>query len=213
VALGDLFNPILAAIKRALGPFGKLFDLLGKFWDRLKKLPGRIDELVRLIRTEITEWRNFKEDIAFRTGVINIPKAVEKTRQLIEEVVNARDAVIDLFNQIKEKLQTTGGNPAQEAEDAIKDIESSGLRDILSKFPRLLKGAEKILGFIAVITDALETILDALDDLIKIVKAIRDLREEIEHGATIFLQQKNPRKALALKEGGSIKVRLGNLHS
>jgi len=213
VALGDLFNPLLSAIKSALGPFGKLFDLLGKFWTRLNKLPGRIQELVDLIRTEIREWRNFKEDIAYRTGVINIPKAVEKTRQLIDEVVSARDAIIDLFNKIKEKLQTTGGNPAEEAEEAVKDIEQSGFREIFSKFPRLLKGAEKVLGFVAIITDALETILDALDDLIKIVKTIRDLREEIEHGATIFLQQKNPRKALQLKDGGSIKVRLGNLHS
>jgi len=212
VALGDLFNPILSAIKRALGPFGRLFDLLGKFWRRITHLFEKIQELVNLIRTEIIAWRNFKEDIAYRTGVINIPKAVEKTSDLIREIASARDAVIDLVQQIRDKF-ATGGNPAEEAEQAIKDIEASGLRDILSKFPRLLKGAEKVLGFVAIVTDALETILDALDDLIRIVKAIRDIRDEVEHGATIFLQQKNKRKSLALVDGGSIKVRLGNLHS
>jgi phage-related minor tail protein len=212
VALFDLFNPILTAIKNALGPFGKLFDLLGKFWRRITHLFEKINTLVELIQHEISAWRNFKEDIAYRTGVINIPIAVEKTRELIDEIVRARDAIVDLWNQIRDKFQT-GGNPAEEAEQAIKDIESSGFRDILSKFPRLLKGAEKILGFIAVVTDALETILDALDDLISIVKALRDVREEVEHGATVFLQQKNKRRSLALADGGSIKVRLGNLHS
>jgi phage-related minor tail protein len=212
VALSDLFNPILSAIKRALGPFGRLFDLLGKFWQRITHLFERIQELVELVETEIREWRNFKEDIAYRTGVINIPKAVEKTRELIDEIARARDAVVDLWLTIRDKFQT-GGNPTEEAEQAIKDIEASGLRDILSKFPRLLKGAEKVIGFVAIVTDALETILDALDDIIRIVKAIRDIREEVEHGRTIFLQQKNPRRALALKAGGSIKVRLGNLHS
>jgi len=214
VALFDIFSPILNAIKRALGPFGRLFDLLGKFWDRLSKLFSKVTELVSLIRGEIAAWRSFKEDIPFKTGVINLPKAVEQTRAIIDEIVRARDAIVDLVEQIKNKFEAeTGGNPAEEAEQAVKDIEESGLRDILSKFPRLLKGAEKALGFIALVADAAESILDAIDDLITIIKTIRDLREEIEHGATVFLQQKNSRKMLKLQDGGAIKIRVGKLHS
>jgi phage-related minor tail protein len=211
VALGDIFNPLLAAIKRALGPFGKLFDLLSKFWTRITHVWTNLNKLVMSITTEISEWKRFKEDIRYRTRVISIPAAVEKTRAFIEQIVAARDAIFDLWDILKSKFEGTA-NPTEEAEQAIKDIEASGLHDILSKFPRLLKGAEKVLGFIAIVADALESIIDAIDDLQRIVDVLKSIREEVEHGSTVFLSQSNRRKTLRLADGGTIKVRLGNLH-
>jgi len=211
VALGDIFNPLLAAIKRALGPFGKLFDLLSKFWSRITKLWTNLNKLVVSITTEISEWKRFKEDIRYRTRVISIPAAVEKTRDFIDQIVRARDAIFDLWDILKSKFEGTT-NPTEEAEEAIKDIEQSGLHDILSKFPKLLKGAEKVLGFISLVADALESILDAIDDLQRIVDVLKSIREEVEHGSTVFLSQSNRRKTLKLADGGTIKVRLGNLH-
>jgi hypothetical protein len=211
VALGDIFNPLLAAIKRALGPFGKLFDLLSKFWSRITKLWTNLNKLVVSITTEVSEWKRFKEDIRYRTRVISIPAAVEKTRDFIDQIVAARDAIFDLWNILKSKFEGTT-NPTEEAEEAIKDIEQSGLHDILTKFPRLLKGAEKVLGFVAIVADALESILDAIDDLQRIVDVLKSIREEVETGSTVFLSQNNRRKTLKLADGGSIKVRLGNLH-
>jgi len=211
VALGDIFNPLLAAIKRALGPFGKLFDLLSKFWTRITKLWTNLNKLVVSITTEISEWKRFKEDIRYRTRVISIPAAVEKTRAFIEQIVAARDAIFDLWDILKSKFEGTA-NPTEEAEQAIKDIEASGLHDILTKFPRLLKGAEKVLGFVAIVADALESIVDAIDDLQRIVDVLRSIREEVEHGSTVFLSQSNRRKTLKLKDGGTIKIRVGNLH-
>lgn len=211
MALGDIFNPLLAAIKRALGPFGKLFDLLSKFWTRITKLWTNLSKLVDSITSEIAEWKRFKEDIRYRTRVISIPAAVEKTRQFIEQIVAARDAILDLWDILKSKFEGTA-NPTEEAEQAIQDIEASGLHDILTKFPRLLKGAEKVLGFIAIVADALESVLDAVDDLQRIVDVLKSIREEVEHGSTVFLSQSNRRKTLKLADGGTIKVRLGNLH-
>ena len=211
MALGDIFNPLLAAIKRALGPFGKLFDLLSKFWTRITKLWTNLNKLVVSITTEISEWKRFKEDIRYRTRVISIPAAVEKTRAFIEQIVAARDAIFDLWDILKSKFEGTA-NPTEEAEQAIKDIEASGLHDILTKFPRLLKGAEKVLGFVAIVADALESIVDAIDDLQRIVDVLRSIREEVEHGSTVFLSQSNRRKTLKLKDGGTIKIRVGNLH-
>jgi phage-related minor tail protein len=211
VAFGDIFNPLLAAIKRALGPFGKLFDLLSKFWTRITRLWTNLNKLVTSITTEIQEWKRFKEDIRYRTRVISIPAAVEKTRAFIEQIVAARDAIFDLWDILKSKFEGTA-NPTEEAEQAIKDIEASGLHDILSKFPRLLKGAEKVLGFISIVADALESILDAIDDLQRIVDVLKSIREEVEHGSTVFLSQSNKRRTLKLADGGSIKIRVGNLH-
>jgi hypothetical protein len=84
---------------------------------------------------------------------------------------------------------------------------------LLEKFPRLAKGLEKVLGFVALLADALESISSGIDDLQAILDTITAIREEVETGSTVFLQQKNSRKSLALRDGGSIKIRVGNLHS
>src|SRR6266480_1851895 len=155
MALADLFKPILDAIKRAFAPFGRLFDLLSRFWTNLTNLWTDIGTLVESITAEITAWKNFKENVSFRTRVINVKKAIDKTEEFIAELSAAKTAVLDLWTQLKGKFETAG-NPTEEASEAIKDIEKSGFRELLSKFPRLLKGVEKILGFVAVVADALE---------------------------------------------------------
>ena len=210
MALSDIFNPLLAAIKRALGPVGRLFDLIGRFWERLTNVFTRINELVDLIKSEISEWKRFKEDVRYRTSVINIPKAVQQTEEFIGQIVQAKDAIIDLWNELRDKLNEE--SPTEEAEQAVKDIEASGIKDLLSKFPRLLKGVEKILGFLAIVADALNSILNALDDLIAIVGALKAIREEVEHGSTVFLQQRNARRTVTLEDGTKMKIRIGSLH-
>jgi hypothetical protein len=216
VALSDiisrLVDPILDKIKEALGPFGKIFELLGKFWTNLTHLFTDIQNLVDSILFEIQAWRSFKESLSFRTRVINVKSAIEKTEEFWREIVRAKDAVIDLWKQLRGKLETTG-NPAEEAEEAIADIEGSGFKTILEKFPKLLKGAEKVLGFVAIVADALESIISAVADLQAIVNVLKDIREEIETGATIFLSQKNARRTVTLTDGTTMKIRTGNLHS
>jgi hypothetical protein len=71
---------------------------------------------------------------------------------------------------------------------------------------------EKILGFLAILIGVTESIEALIDDLTEILDAVRGIREEITEGSTVFLQQKNSRKALALKDGGSIRIRVGSLH-
>jgi hypothetical protein len=170
-----------------------------------------IQHLVDSILAEIAAWKNFKENVAIRTRVINVKKAIDKTEELWQQIVAAKDAVIDLWKQLKTKFEL-GGNPTEEAEEAIKDLEKSGIRDLLSKFPKLLKAFEKVLGFVALVADALETIISAIEDLQKIVDALAGLRREVEELDTVFLSQRNPRKTIRLAGGGSIKIRVGNLH-
>jgi phage-related minor tail protein len=212
VALIDLFNPLLDAIKRALGPFGKLFDLIGKFWTNLTSLGSRVQRLYLSILAEIQAWRTFKEDISFRTRVINVKSAIEKTGEFIDQFKAAWSAVKDLVENLKGKFQTAG-DPVGDAKAAVDDIEASGFKGILEKFPRLAKGLEKVLGFVALLADALESISSGIDDLQAILDTITALREEIETGSTVFLQQKNARRYVKLKDGGSIKIRVGNLHA
>lgn len=212
MALLDIFNPILAALKRALGPFGKLFDLLGKFWENLKTVGTRSQKLISSIIDEITAWKNFKENISFRTRVINVKAAIDKSEEFIQQLSAAWNAIKDLISQIKQKFQTAG-DPVGDAKAAVDDIESGGFKGILEKFPRLAKGLEKLLGWVALLADTLETISSSIDDLQTIIDTISAIREEVETGSTIFLQQKNPRKTLKLDDGTPIKIRVGNLHS
>ena len=214
MALLDLFNPLLNGIKTLLGPFGRAFDLIRHLWQNLTDGFEKGKELAGLVRGEIDAWRHFREDINFRTGVVSLPAAVQATKDLVAGVVEAWHAAVDLFGKVKGKLtESAGPNPTEEAEQALKDIESSGFKSILKQFPKFAKGLEKALGFVAILVDTLDNLLDAIDDLLAIVNALKDLREEIETGKTIFLQQKNARKTLKLKDGGSIKIRVGNLHS
>lgn len=212
MALIDLFNPLLDAVKRALGPFGKLFDLIGKFWTNLTSLGSRVQRLYLSILAEIQAWRTFKEDISFRTRVINVKSAIEKTGEFIDQFKAAWSAVKDLVENLKGKFQTAG-DPVGDAKAAVDDIEASGFKGILEKFPKLAKGLEKVLGFVALLADALESISSGIDDLQAILDTITALREEIETGSTVFLQQKNARRYVKLKDGGSIKIRVGNLHA
>ena len=212
--LKRVLDPILAALKKALGPFGKLFDFLSHFWTSLKKAYKNTLELTSLVISEIGEWKRFREAIPFRTGVISIPAAIKKTQALIDEIKDAWAAVADLIKQIK--AQVGGGldeSPVQESEDALKAIEEGGFKDILAKFPKLAKGLEKLFGFIALVIQILDAWVSAVSDLLKIVQTTKDIREEIESGSTVFLSQKNPRKILKLEDGSPIKIRVGNLHS
>jgi len=215
VALTDiisrLLDPILQKVKDALGPFGKIFDLLGKFWTNLTHLFTDIQTLVDSVLFEISAWKTFKQSLSFRTKVISVPFAIDKTQAFIDQIVAAKDAVIDLWKQLRSKVGS-GGNPTEEAEEAIADIEQSGFKNILEKFPKLLKGAEKVLGFVALIADALESIISAVADLQAIVNVLKSIREEVEFGATVFLPQTNKRKTVRLADGSTMKVRVGKLH-
>jgi hypothetical protein len=217
VALSDFFSPLLTpivdAIKSALGPFGKLFDLITNFWTHFTGSLSKARELGSTIYSEVIAWKNFKEDINFRTGVINLPKAIEKTREFIDQLIAAWHAVVDLVHSIKENLDAAGeDDPAVEAKAAVEDIEASGFKSLLTQFPKLAKGLEKLSVAVAALAQIAENVENLIDDLTEIVDACVAIREEVEHASTIFLQQKNPRRSVKLEEGGSIKIRVGNLH-
>src|ERR1041385_88885 len=213
--IGDIIDRLLAPlfekVKKIFEPFGKAFNLVGRFWTQLTSIVSRSQSLVELVISEVTEWRNFRENIAFRTKLVSLPAAVNHVQDFIAEVRAAWSAVVELVQQLKGKFETTG-NPTEEAEEAIADIQNSGFKTIIEKFPKLFKGLEKLLGALAILLDAFESISVGIDDLTTIVNALRDLRIDVESGGPLFLQQSNRRKSIRLKEGGSIRVRIGNLH-
>jgi hypothetical protein len=202
--ISDLFT-------RLLGPtLGKLVTKVQDFISHVGSIFTDLNTLWDSVQGEIDAWKNFKEDIRVKSRVINIPKAVEKTKALVVGLSDAWHAILDIIKNFKEKL---GTDAKAEAEEAASDLEEGGAEGLIKRIPKLAKGLEKLLGVLTLIVDALASIVEVIADLQTIVDELKRIREEIETAESIFLQQKNPRKTVKLKDGGSIRLRLGNLHS
>ncbi len=213
MALLDLFNlsAIFDAVKRFLGPFGKLIDKLKESYDHVVGILDAAEKLKDSIIGEVTGWKTFKNDIRFAQRVVQLESAVQKTRDLIEGIPAAWRSIVDLVKQFKQTI-TQETNPVEEAEAAVEDVETGGIKTILQKFPKLAKGLEKALGVLAVVIQTLETLRSMIDDVQSVVDELRRLRLEIERLDTIFLQQSNKRKTVRLQNGKVIRIRLGKLH-
>jgi len=213
VALFDsILSQILNQLRPVFAPFQKLFDLLFHFWQSATTLFEKVKNLTTSITEEVRGWQNFRENPSFKNRLVSIPSAYDKTKQLILQIPAAWRAILDLIQNVRSQVQQTG-NPTEEAEQALKDIQQSGFKSILKQFPKFAKGLEKVLGFVAIIAGALESISAAVDDLQAIVDVLKGIREEIETQESIFLPQKNPRKIVQLKSGKKLKLRIGHLHS
>jgi prophage DNA circulation protein len=212
VALFDFLKPLLDRIKAALGPLGKLWDKVVEAWNHITNIISSGQKLVDTIKGEIEAWKNFKEDVRFKSRVINLEKAIEKTSALIQGIPDSWHAIQNLVKEIKDKLNVSEPKPS-EVEELEGEFEEGGITNLLKRFPALAKFFEKALGFVTLLVDALESIANAIDDLQTIVNETQRIRLEIEQLDTIFLQQKNQRKNLKLADGRTIKIRVGSLHS
>ncbi len=218
MALGDiiqrLLQPLFDKARQLLGPFGKVIDLVSRFFSGITDSIRKGQELTDEIVSEIGEWRNFKEAIPVRSGVISLPRAIDKSRDLLDAIKASWGSIQDLAKQIKDQLRGQQGDPAEEAKAAVEDLKAArGITDLLERFPKLARGLEKLLGFLALVVGALSSIQSAIDDIKQIVDTIKGIREEIETGSTIFLSHKNPRRVVRLADGSTMKIRVGNLHS
>lgn len=213
MALFDFLSPLLDKLKQALGPLGKLWDKVVEAWNHITNIIGASQTLVSTIESEISAWKNFKEDIRFGSRVINLEKAIDKTTQLIQGIPDSWHAILDLVKEIKGKIGGVSEPVEGEVEALETDIEEGGVSGLLKRFPALAKFFEKALGFVSLLVDALESIANAIADLQTIVDETKRIRLEIEHLDTIFLQQKNKRKYLKLADGRSIRIRVGSLHA
>ena len=211
MALIDLAGIAESLLRRILGPtLSRLIDQIKHFGTQLKDVFTNVQKLIDSVKAEVEGWRTFREHPDVKHRVINIPKAYEKTRDLIVGVADSWHAALDIVKQFKEKLTTS--TAVEDTEAAVSDAEEGGLSSILKQFPKFAKIFEKVLGIFTLIIDALESILSVIDDLQTIVDEMKRVREEIESADSIFLGQKNPRKVLKLKDGGSIRIRVGSLH-
>lgn len=210
-----LLKPLVDLFNRLFG--GTVIGrLVRKFTDGIQHiltLVDRIEQLIDSIKNEIEQFSHWKEDVRFSSRVINIPKAVEKIQELIGGFRDAWQAVLSIVQDLKTTIE--GSDPQTEAEELASDLDEAGDvgESLLKRFPKLAQGLERVLGVVTLFVDAIIKWSDAVDKLQTIVDEVTRLREAVETGETIFLSQKNPRRTEALSSGGSIKIRVGKLHS
>lgn len=205
------FSGLFNLVRRFLGPFGKVLDKVKEAYDHLVNILNDAQHLADSVVGEITAWKTFKEDVRIRQRVVQLERAIEKTRSLVLGIPEAWKSILDIIKQVRSNIGG-GADAATEAEAAVEEVEAGGVKGILERFPALAKGMERLLGVLAILIQALESISNVIRDAQQIVDEIKAIRLEIERLDTIFLQQSNKRKTVRLADGTTMKIRLGKLH-
>ena len=206
MSIGSVAGNILDRLVASLG-IEQLFDFLLKKFPALKKLldlgqkliqhfTGVFDAGVHLFesfQSEVQAFKNFREDFRLKSRVINIERAITKIRDLIQGLFDAWRSIVRLFKGLSFKLEAGGAAEVAEAATGI------GL-------------PIAVVNALVLIVEVLDTVRNIIDSFQTVIDEITRLREFIETGDTIFLQQRNKRKVLRLADGSSIKIRVGKLH-
>lgn len=205
--LSTKIAPLLAPLRPVLHVLGNLKDSTIGLW-------GKIDKLTKDAVHEYKEIKNFKEDLHWRGRVINAPEVVKKIKRLTEIPSELFRIIQELTATIREQslLGKSPGSLAEEAAQSLEGIEE--FRGLLQRFvPKLAKGAEKLLGVLAIIVDAIVLWNTLVDDLQKIVDDVKEVRLDLEKLDLIFLPQNNARRYVKLEDGRTIRIRVGgHLH-
>jgi methyl-accepting chemotaxis protein len=209
-AISSFFQPVLT-------PLSKFWTALKSFCTALIDVIPATIALVKLIISEVQQWRNFKQNISFKRGVVNLQSVKDHVQDLIDEIVQAWNSMVHLFTD-GFKLPVSG---VEEMAAALNDLAVAfedlfgkiGLQAFLKEIvPILEKAGGKVLEVLAIMEAVAEAALKVVNEINDVVVAVKDIRETFQTGEGLFLQQNNKRKTIQLADGGSIKVRLGNLH-
>ena len=216
MGLLDVFDitQVWQRIVTFLGPVGKVLEKGRIAVVHIASIVQRSNKFGDDLVTEFKAWRSFREDIRFRSRVVNLEIAFQKTKALIEGIPAAWHSILDILHQIRSSIPGPE-SPTAELTDLLEPEEGTGevVTKILGKFPKLAKGLERTAVVLGLIIDNLEKLSAFFDDLQTILDEITRLRLEIERLDTIFLEQSNKRKRIRLADGRTIRIRLGKLHS
>jgi phage-related protein len=212
--LKQLFEPVI-------GPITRLWEILKNMFTAIVQVVPETIDLVKETYNEVLAWKDFKNQFSastFKSGVINLQSVKDRIQDLITEMLNAWHGLVDLFTG---GFKRVVGKPFEDAEAAAQELEELfsgfgkiGLSDFLAQIgPKLKRAGGKLFEVLAIIQAVAEELLNVVHDLKAIVDFAKDVRETFETGEGLFLKQSNKRKVLQLKDGGTIKIRLGKLHS
>jgi len=216
-----LLDRLKAFFEPVVGPLTRLWEILKGMFTAIAEVVPKTIALVKGIYAEINGWRDFKNDFAasnFKSGVINLQSVKQHIQDLVDEAIAAWHGLVDLFTG---GFKRVVGKPFEDAESAAAELEELfsgfgklGLTEFLQNIgPKLKRAGGKLFEGLAIVQAVAEELVHVIDDLQSLVNLSRDIRETFETGEGLFLSQKNKRRKVKLETGGSLNLRVGNLHS
>jgi tetrahydromethanopterin S-methyltransferase subunit B len=178
-----LIPTVISFIKQA-------FSLVTNFYTEVTTLVPRSEALFDNAKAEFDKLEHFKFDPKWKSRVINVPKAEQQIRDILQIPQDLVTEFKALVADLKKKLKPTEFN--------LEDFR-------LGRFGEFLG---KLLGWAQLILDSVSSISDSVDRLEHIVEDITNIREQIEKLDSLFLQQGNPRR----HKRGTAVIRVGKLH-
>lgn len=202
-----LIDKILQLLQPILGPLRPLITIFTSLKENTVGIVSASTDVTDTVERIFDEIKNFSFRPNVKSRVISLPAAQQRIQQLIAAPGQIIDAVKELIAQVKSKIDV--------AEFNVEELEGlEDLRSIVTKFgSKIAAGFEKILGVVTIVVDALVSIRQGIRDIQTILDSVEEIVTDVSNLDAIFLSQKNPRRRESLSEGGSIKIRLGNLHS
>jgi len=139
----------------------------------IQSLFTAVDTIIADTQSEIDAFKNFQFDPKWKQRVINVPTAIDQTRNFILDLVQT---VEDDYTALRDDVT------------AIKTAFSS---------IRVQTGGgalSTILNAINELSNFLTALVDAVNRFKDVPVQVQQIREEIEGLESLFLQQKNPRQ-------------------
>jgi hypothetical protein len=203
--LETLENALLEKLAPILGPIKGLVSIFTKFRESTFGTFEAGNKLFEEVLSEYEKIRTFKERPMWRNRVVSVPRVIDNFQKLVAIPEQVFAAFKDLTAQLKGKIK-----PGTFDVEELEGLED--LRGVFSRLgPKITAGFEKVLGIFAIILDALVTTRATIDDLKKIVDAVKTVREDLENLDGVFLPQNNSRKTIQ-SDIGPIRIRVGKLH-
>lgn len=169
---------------------GGLYGLFTGLWGKVLEVKDKtlslfddINKIISGVETVINDIKTFEVNPKWNSRVILAPRVIEKVRELYDVPTRIVSDVKDLVRLLKEKIQP--------AEVNLEDVKA------LDGVPtKLLRAAEKILGWVTLLLDSLLAIEAAVADLNDIVDAIRTTLEDLKGLDALFLPQSSTKKTV-----------------
>jgi len=187
----------LQTVFSAIGHFfTSYFSAAERIASSIDSICSKVEALVKNVETEVQAVKDFKFDPKWKSRVINVPTAIDKTREFF---LDTPAELKDLFKSLAEDLRNLVAGLKDRAGE-IGGVDVQGTSG---------SGLIKVVVWLEVLQEIFDRIEAFIDSLQVIVDDIKKIIHFFETLDTIFLQQGNPR--VRLKK--TISARQGKLHA
>jgi hypothetical protein len=208
MALFDFKSIVVGPASRLMTSIRQTIDTAVHIFDVMKQI---VDNIVQTYE----EIKDFEIKPNWKIRVLSAPEAIDNVKELAKVPTRIFIAVRDLVTRVKDSISAFK-SPAAEAEAVVAEagsVEGFALR----LFPRLAslvgKFITRILAIAGLIVQLVIDVDNAIADIKTITDGLRETVQSLNRLNVVFLKQTNPRKTVTLKDGSTMKIRVGHLHS